>query len=157
MAPEPRERLQKLLESLDAVREQLLQVVEDEESKATAYTRLAYQAMGEEERYTLALIAVDTILHREVMWAALRAVEEARQLLRHLLARGPGSGVGKPVLKAHEALETVTSASYQDLAQLAPEGTSLRRLLELLAEEEKKHEKLVRELLASKPREEDFG
>ncbi len=141
------DKLRSLLDSLDRVWQQVLEVIEDEESKASAYTRLALKAPHGEEKYKLVLVAIDTILHREVMWAVLRALEESKQLIREAIRTKP-EALEAGLVEAHETLEKLAEASYQELASLAPEETTLKRLLEMLASEEKKHDRLVGEIVA---------
>jgi len=139
------ERLRRLIERLDEVKRQLEDVALDEMSEAHAYAEMAKMARDPDIRWGLFLIAMDSIVHREIAWALMRAVSETQVLARELLAH-PGSADRAKLLelvKIHGSIEEFAESSYEGLAPLAEPGTTLRKLLELLVEEEKKHRRLV--------------
>ncbi len=139
------ERLRKLIESLSEIGRQLEDVALDEMSEAHAYAELSKQAPDPETRWSLFLIAMDSIVHREIAWALIRAVNEIQVLARELLAHPGGGDVEKllELVEIHKSIEEFAESSYEGLVQLAEPGTTLRKLLELLATEEEKHRRLV--------------
>ncbi len=139
------DRLRRLVERLDEIKEQLEDVALDEMSEAHAYAEMAKMAGDPDIRWSLFLIAMDSIVHREIAWALMRAVSEIQVLARELMAHPGGADTGKllELVRIHGSIEEFAESSYEGLAPLAEPGTTLRKLLELLAEEEKKHRRLV--------------
>ncbi|NOZ89083.1 MAG: hypothetical protein GXO15_04075 [Crenarchaeota archaeon] len=141
------ERVRKLLEKIRSIKEQLEDVALDEMSEAHAYMEMAKLCGDDETRWSLFLIALDSLLHREIAWALLRALAEAETLAKEVTVHAKAGGVDREKLaelvKMHRSIEEFAESSYRGLVELAEPGTTLRKLLELLAEEEVKHERLV--------------
>ena len=141
-------RLRRLAENLDTIKEQLEDVALDEMSEAHAYAEMAKECASRPDiAWHLFLIAADSILHRELAWAVLRAVSETQVLAREMLAHARAGGYVQErleaMVEAHASIEEFAKSSYQGLAEYAEPGTTLRRLLEMLAQEEEKHKSLV--------------
>jgi rubrerythrin len=132
-------------EKLARLREEMQRITIDEESEATAYINMALECKDPEVRWLLYLIAIDSILHRELAWAIIRAAYEAEFLARELASRRsevPAEKLREKV-KKHLSIESLAESSYKDLVEVAIPGTTLRRLIELLASEEEKHRQMV--------------
>jgi rubrerythrin len=140
------ERLEMLVENLSEMRRQLEDIALDEMSEAHAYAEMAKLSPDPDTRWTLFLIAADSIVHREIVWSLIRAVNEIQVLARELQAHpGVPDDYEKllELVRIHKSIEEFAESSYEGLAPLAEPGTTLRKLLELLASEEEKHRKLV--------------
>jgi rubrerythrin len=143
------DRLQDLIKKLERLREAIQSAALDEESEATAYSTMALACQDEDLRWKLFIIAMDSILHREIAWAIARASYEAEKLAKELSMRTGEKPLKAIVdeLKPHAAIENLAESIYKDLLQYAEPGTTLYRLLQLLAEEEGKHRQLVANIL----------
>jgi rubrerythrin len=132
-------------QKLARLREEIQRIAIDEESEATAYTSMAMECRDPEARWLLFLIAVDSILHRELAWAIARAAYEAEFLAKELASRRSEVPLEKlrEEVKKHLSIENLAESSYRDLVEAAIPGTTLQKLVELLASEEEKHRKMV--------------
>ena len=139
-------RLEKLLASLERIKKQLEDIALDEMSEARAYSNMARACYEEDARWNLFLIAMDSIVHQEIAWALIRAINEIQVVAKELLSYRPRrEDMGRVVdlVEIHKSIEDLAKSSYEGLLHLAEPGTTLRELLKLLVEEEKKHEKLA--------------
>ena len=142
------EKAEALLRKIAEIKRQLEDIALDEMSEAHAYTEMAKMCGDDDTRWSLLLIALDSLVHRELAWALLRALAEAETLVKEVIAH---SKAGRPLerekllelINIHRSIEELAESSYRGLVELAEPGTTLRKLLELLAEEEVKHERLV--------------
>ncbi len=132
-------------ERLRRLREEVLRLALDEASEATAYSMLAES--GGEMAWELFIVAADSILHRELAWAIARAAYEIEFLARRLASTAKSLSLDVETLRRALNLESLAETSYSDLRELAPPGTTLHRLLELLESEEAKHRRLVENVL----------
>jgi rubrerythrin len=157
------ERLKKLIENLSEMKRQLEDIALDEMSEAHAYAEMAKLSPDPDTRWVLFLIAADSIVHREIVWSLVRAVNEIQVLARELLAHPQGEASYEKLMelvKIHKSIEEFAESSYAGLVPLAEPGTTLRKLLEMLVAEEEKHHKLVEStverlrMLAKKEKEE---
>lgn len=139
------ERLQRLVEKLREMKKQLEDIALDEMSEAHAYGEMAKMCGDPDTRWMLFLIAADSIVHREIAWALIRALSEIEVLAKEVIVHRGGSEKEKlaELVKIHRSIEEFAESSYRGLVELAEPGTTLRKLIELLAEEEVKHERLV--------------
>ena len=128
---------------VESVEEMLRIAVEDEESEASAYYRLASLAEDDEIRAVLRSIAEDSLVHAEVLRGLLRALERIRSM-RGKISRGRGNLLKE--LRAHLSIEILAGAEYSDLKNRVDVG-SMRAVLEAIEREEEKHARIVRRLL----------
>ena len=128
---------------VESVEEMLRIAVEDEESEASAYYRLASLAEYDEIRAVLRSIAEDSLVHAEVLRGLLRALERIRSM-RGKISRGRGNLLKE--LRAHLSIEILAGAEYSDLKNRVDIG-SMRAVLEAIEREEEKHARIVRRLL----------
>jgi len=147
------ERLRDMIDRLDKIKSQIEDVALDEMSEAYAYAEMAKSCLDKPDIASLLfLIAIDSILHRELAWAVLRAVSEIQVLAKEVIAHMHSPGIDedklREMVRIHESIEVFAKSSYQGLVDLAEPGTTLRRLLELLVSEEEKHRGLVKAALA---------
>lgn len=128
-------------ERLSRIASELEEIALDEASEVHAYREIYEVLEGEEEREKVFTILFDSILHREIAWAIIRALK----CVSHLLSKPAPTKEDnvRELLAEASSLEDIAAARYQDLADLAPPGTTLSRLLRLLAEEERKHSALA--------------
>ena len=142
--------LARVAENLRRLREEVLRVALDEAGEATTYAELAAATSDEQARWELLVIAADSILHRELAWAIARAAYEVELLARRLAATRPRPQASVDLERLRRALdlEGLAETSYSDLKELAPPGTTMRRLLELLESEEAKHRRMAEAVLA---------
>ncbi len=134
MKDDLRERLSRIISELE-------EIALDESSEVHAYREI-YEAMVDDEaREKIFTILFDSILHREIAWSVIRALK----CVSYLLSKpAPTRGANvKELLAEASSLEDIAAARYQDLADIAPPGTTLSRLLRLLSEEERKHAALA--------------
>ncbi|ABM81408.1 hypothetical protein [Hyperthermus butylicus] len=141
-------RLSKIRENLSEVKKTLEAIALDEASEADAYANMAREAANPDLRWKLFIIASDSILHREIAWAIIRAATEIQLLARELAEYQPQETQDRLAerVKAHITIETLAETSYDDLLKLVEPGTTLYRLFKLLKEEEQKHSRLARHL-----------
>lgn len=140
------EKLERLINNLNEMKRQLEDIALDEMSEAHAYAEMAKLSPDPDTRWVLFLIAMDSIVHREIAWGLMRAVNEIQVLARELLAHPQGEASYEKLIELvniHKSIEEFAESSYEGLVPLAEPGTTLRKLLELLVEEEKKHSRLV--------------
>ncbi|KSW10704.1 hypothetical protein CF15_07925 [Pyrodictium occultum] len=140
------QRLERLLASLDRMKKLLEDIALDEMSEARAYGDLARLCHDEDSRWNLLLIAMDSIVHKEIAWALIRAASEIEVTVKEVLSYKPrpedmGRLLG--LLEAHATIEDLARSNYEGIVPLAEPGTTLRKLAELLTEEEAKHQRLV--------------
>jgi len=139
-------RIERLLASLEKMKQQLEDIALDEMSEARAYSNMARVCYDESARWNLFLIAMDSIVHQEIAWALIRAINEIQIVAKELLSHKPRREDMDQVInlvEIHRSIEDLAKSSYEGLLHLAEPGTTLRKLLELLVEEEKKHEQLA--------------
>jgi hypothetical protein len=144
------ERIEKLIAQLEQMKKMLEGIALDEMCEAKAYRDMAKACIDEQAKWELFLIAFDSIVHREIAWALMRAVTATIMFARDLLLYKPSSEEAKHVLEmveTHISMEKLAESSYEDLVPLAEPGTTLRKLLELLVEEEKKHARLAESVI----------
>jgi len=140
------ERLEKMIAQLEQMKKMLESIALDEMCEAKAYRDMAKACTDEHARWELFLIAFDSIVHREIAWALMRAITSAIMFARDMLFYKPSPEESRRVLEmvqTHLSMEKLAQSSYEDLLPLAEPGTTLRKLLELLVEEEKKHARLA--------------
>ena len=145
------ERIRKIYTSLRALRKELEPVLLDEMSEARAYRDMALACKDPETRWKLVVIALDSILHREIVWSLYRATLSMEMFLRDLETAPPVYEDLQSLLERveiHKEIEELAKANYDDLAKFAEPGTTLHRLLEMLAREEEKHYALVKSILS---------
>ncbi len=143
------ERYEEAAKNLAKLREELRSVALDEESEAVAYASLAASCKDPDTRWLLFIVAFDSILHRELAWAMIRAASEAELLARELAGRRgelPLEQIGEE-LRKHVSIENLAQSNYRDLEKLAMPGTTLQKLLRLLAEEEEKHNNIAKSII----------
>ncbi len=128
---------------MDELEGMIRSVIMDEESEAAAYYRLASLAEAEDVKRTLLSIAEDSVVHAEVMRGILAALRRIRGMRREFK---PAEGSLLEELKAHLSIEILAGAMYDDLKRRADVG-SMRAVIEAIEREEKKHERLVRNIL----------
>lgn len=131
-----------LRERLARIASELEEIALDEASEVHAYREIYEVLEDEDSREKIFTILFDSILHREIAWAVIRALKCVSSLLSKP-APTKKDNVNELLAEA-SALEEIAAARYQDLADLAPQGTTLSRLLRLLSEEERKHSALAR-------------
>jgi len=139
-------RIERLLASLEKIKQQLEDIALDEMSEARAYSSMARACYEDNARWNLFLIAMDSIVHQEIAWALIRAINEIQVVAKELLSHRPrreDMGQVVDLVEIHKSIEDLAKSSYEGLLHLAEPGTTLRKLLELLVEEEKKHEQLA--------------
>ncbi|BES82291.1 hypothetical protein [Pyrodictium abyssi] len=139
-------RIERLLASLEKIKQQLEDIALDEMSEARAYSNMARVCYEDNARWNLFLIAMDSIVHQEIAWALIRAINEIQVMAKELLSHRPrreDMGQVVDLVEIHKSIEDLAKSSYEGLLHLAEPGTTLRKLLELLVEEEKKHEQLA--------------
>jgi len=144
------ERFREFSKRLERLRDYIRSIALDEMSEAKAYRDMALSCRDPEARYRLAMIAFDSMLHREIAWGLLRLVESARMFFNELaLTPRPATPIAEVLrlVEIHRSIEELAQAGYRDLAEMAPKNTGLRKLFEFLASEEEKHFRMVREIL----------
>ncbi len=144
------ERLEKMIAQLEQMKKMLESIALDEMCEAKAYRDIAKACTDEHARWELFLIAFDSIVHREITWALMRAITSTIMFARDLLFYKPAPEEAQRVLdmvQTHLSMEKLAQSSYEDLVPLAEPGTTLRKLLELLVEEEKKHARLAESVI----------
>lgn len=130
-----------LREALTRIASELEEITLDESSEVHAYREI-YEALEDEgAREKVFTILFDSILHREIAWAVIRALKCVSYLLKKPVPTRRGDV--RELLEEASSLEDIAAARYQDLADFAPPGTTLSRLLRLLSEEERKHSALA--------------
>lgn len=140
------EKLRRLIDNLSEMQRQLEDIALDEMSEAHAYAEMAKLSPDPDTRWVLFLIAMDSLVHREIVWGLVRAVSEIQVLARELLAHPQGEASYDKLIELvniHKSIEEFAESSYEGLVPLAEPGTTLRKLLELLVAEEEKHNRLV--------------
>ena len=130
-----------LRDKLSRIASELEEIALDEASEVHAYREIYEVLEDGEARENIFTILFDSILHREIAWAVIRALKCVTYLLNKP-APSKKDNV-KELLAEASSLEDIASARYQDLADIAPPGTTLSRLLRLLSEEERKHSALA--------------
>ncbi len=92
---------------------------------------------------------MDSIVHREIAWALIRAITEIQTLVREILSYTPRKEDEvrlHELVEIHRSIEDLAEASYEDLVTLAESGTTLQRIFQLFVEEERKHSSMAREI-----------
>ncbi len=130
-----------LRERLSRIASELEEIALDEASEVHAYREIYEVLEDEKAREKIFTILFDSILHREIAWAVIRALKCVSYLLSKPVPTKKDDV--RELLANASSLEDIAAARYQDLADLAPPGTTLSRLLRLLSEEERKHSALA--------------
>ncbi len=144
------ESVGRLREALGKIAEEFEIIAIDESSEFLAYKEMASKCGDPEVRWKLIKIAVDSLLHREIAWAVSRAVKIA---LTQVLSTGRQVTQSLPMeelanlVKAHRSIEDLAMASYKDLLKGLEKDTTLYRLIKLLSDEERKHSRMVSEIV----------
>ena len=95
------------------------------------------------------MIAIDSIVHREIAWALIRAITEIQTLVKEILSYTPKKEDESrlhELVEIHKSIEDLAEASYEDLATLAEKNTTLQRIFQLFVEEERKHSSMAKEI-----------
>jgi len=132
----------------DKVKKRLEELLADEESEVRHYVDLAQRASDTQIRAALKSIAEDTIVHYYVMKALLESIREI-EMFRRRLMKEQGEHRSEEIaakLVGHDKLESLIEAAYLDLMDIVDVG-SIRAILKVISEEEKKHSKLVKLIL----------
>lgn len=130
-----------LRERLSRIASELEEIALDEASEVHAYREIYEVMENKEAGERIFTILFDSILHREIAWAVVRALKCVSYLLSKPTPTKKDNV--RELLAEASSLEDIAAARYQDLADLAPPGTTLSRLLRLLSEEERKHSALA--------------
>ncbi len=145
------ERLKRIAASLRSLRKELEPVLLDEMSEARAYRDMALACRDPETRWKLVVIAMDSILHREIVWSLYRAAISIEMFIKDLQTSPPPTEDLKTLLERveiHKEIEELAKANYDDLKKFTEPGTTMYKLMELLAKEEEKHYALVKSIIS---------
>lgn len=126
--------------------ESLKDVLEDEESETVAYQQLMLMTNNERLREALRIITEDSIVHAEVVRGLILALEKIETLRSRKWEQTLENSDFIGQIKTHITLEANVSAVYEDIKGLVDVG-SIIAILETLVNEEKKHEKILKEAM----------
>jgi len=132
----------------DKVKKRLEELLADEESEVRHYVNMAQRAGDPKIRAALKSIAEDTIVHYYVVKALLESIREIEMFRRRLMEEQGEHRLEEIAanLVGHDKLESLIEAAYLDLMDIVDVG-SIRAILKVISEEEKKHSKLVKLIL----------
>ncbi|MET1101770.1 MAG: hypothetical protein ABWW69_04760 [Pyrodictiaceae archaeon] len=151
MSFEWQRKAKEIMDKMEKLRKEVQTILLDEMCEARAYIDMAIACSDPEAKWKLMVIAADSILHRELMWAIFRATISTEMFLQDLLKEKIASTNIEELLeevKRHRSIEDIAEASYSDILRFAEPGTSLYKLLKMLIEEEAKHKRIVDEIVS---------
>ncbi len=126
--------------------ESLKDVLEDEESEIAAYQRLMLMTNNNRLRDALRIITEDSIVHAEVVRGLILALEKIETLRSRKWEQTLENSDFAAQIKTHITLEANVGAAYEDIKGFVDVG-SVIAILETLVNEEKKHEKILKEAM----------